>query len=102
SPPGTTSPGCPTHCGNRHPGRVDARQLEYFRPGGDGASVSPAPDSLSLAQPSLSQAIRNLERELGTELFHRIGRRIELTEAGRALIAPPREGLRDPDRPRAA
>ena len=81
---------------------MDARQLEYFLAVADSGSVSRAADSLYLAQPSLSQAIRNLERELGTELFHRIGRRIELTEAGRALIAPARQVLRDLESARTA
>ncbi|MGP4028689.1 LysR family transcriptional regulator [Actinomadura sp. 3N407] len=35
--------------------------------------------------------IRSLEKDLGTPLFHRTGRRVVLTEAGRALIAPARQ-----------
>ena len=82
-------------------GPVDARQLEYFLAVADNGSFSRAAASLHLAQPSLSQAIRNLERELGALLFHRIGRRIELTEAGRAMIAPARQVLRDLETTRA-
>jgi DNA-binding transcriptional LysR family regulator len=80
---------------------MDARQLEYFLAVVDHGSFNRAAGSLHLAQPSLSQAIRNLERELDTLLFHRIGRRIELTEAGRALIAPARQVLRDMETARA-
>jgi DNA-binding transcriptional LysR family regulator len=74
---------------------MDARQLEYFLAVADHGSFNRAAASLHLAQPSLSQAIRSLERELGTLLFHRIGRRIELTEAGQAMIPPARQVLRD-------
>jgi DNA-binding transcriptional LysR family regulator len=80
---------------------VDARQLEYFLAVADHGSFNRAAASLHLAQPSLSQAIRNLERELGALLFHRIGRRIELTEAGRAMIGPARQVLRDLETTRA-
>ena len=80
---------------------MDARQLEYFLAVADHGSFNRAAASLYLAQPSLSQAIRNLERELDVLLFHRIGRRIELTEAGRAMIEPARQVLRDLDTVRA-
>jgi DNA-binding transcriptional LysR family regulator len=80
---------------------MDARQLEYFLAVADNGTFNRAAASLYLAQPSLSQAIRNLERELGTELFHRIGRRIELTEAGRAMIGPARQVMRDLEGARA-
>jgi DNA-binding transcriptional LysR family regulator len=80
---------------------MDARQLEYFLAVADNGSFNRAAASLHLAQPSLSQAIRNLERELGALLFHRIGRRIELTEAGRAMIGPARQVLRDMETARA-
>ena len=39
-----------------------------------------------IVQSALSTSIRNLERELGAELFERTGRRVVLTEAGRALV----------------
>ncbi len=53
-----------------------------------------AAGALYLAQPSLSQAIRALERDLGQELFHRVGRRLVLTDAGHALVEPAREVVR--------
>jgi DNA-binding transcriptional LysR family regulator len=74
---------------------MDARQLEYFLAVVDHGGVSRAAAALFLAQPSLSQAIRALERDLGYELFHRVGRGLVLTDAGRALVEPARDVLRD-------
>jgi len=48
-------------------------------------SFSAAAESLFMAQPSLSEQIRRLEAELGVSLFARVGRGLELTEAGRLL-----------------
>ena len=48
-------------------------------------SFSAAAEALHLAQPSLSEQIRRLEAELGSPLFARGGRGLELTEAGRRL-----------------
>jgi len=73
---------------------VDVRQLEYFLAVVDHGGFNRAAAALYLAQPSLSQAIRSLERDLGSELFHRVGRRAVLTEAGSALIEPARTAVR--------
>jgi DNA-binding transcriptional LysR family regulator len=73
---------------------VDARQLEYFLAVVDHGGVNRAAQALHVAQPSLSQAIRTLERDLGSELFHRVGRRVVLTQAGEALIEPARQVVR--------
>lgn len=78
----------------RHTGRVDRRQLEYFLAVADAGSVTHAARVLSIAQPSLSYAIRGLERELGETLFERHGRGVRLTPAGRALVVPARRALR--------
>jgi LysR family transcriptional regulator, carnitine catabolism transcriptional activator len=74
---------------------VERRQLEYFVAVADHLSFTGAAHVLHVAQPSLSQAIKALERELGVELFHRLGHRIQLTSAGQALLAPARQALRD-------
>ncbi|QUH03681.1 LysR family transcriptional regulator [Saccharopolyspora erythraea] len=74
---------------------MDARRLEYFLAIVDHDGFGRAAQELHIAQPSLSQAIAGLERELGVRLFHRIGRGAVLSDAGRELIAPARQVLRD-------
>ena len=74
---------------------MDARQLKYFLAVVDEGAINRAADSLLIAQPSLSQAIAGLERELGIPLFHRIGRRLVLSEAGETLVGPARIVLRN-------
>jgi DNA-binding transcriptional LysR family regulator len=73
---------------------MDIRHLEYFLAIVDHGGFNRAASALYVSQPSLSQAVRTLERDLGTDLFHRIGRRAVLTEAGKALIDPAREAVR--------
>lgn len=74
---------------------MDARQLEYFVAIVDEGGFHRAAQHLHIAQPSLSQAVRALERDLGVALFHRLGRRAVLTDAGRELLEPARQVLRD-------
>ncbi|MEZ0070135.1 LysR family carnitine catabolism transcriptional activator [Streptacidiphilus sp. MAP12-20] len=69
---------------------MDARQLDYFLAVVEHGGFTRAADALQLAQPSLSQAIRALERDLGAKLFQRAGRGVVLTSAGEALVAPAR------------
>lgn len=73
---------------------MDARQLEYFLAVVDHSGMNRAAQALHVAQPSLSQSVRALERDLGTALFDRVGRRLVLTQAGRALIEPARQVVR--------
>ena len=61
------------------------QQLTYFVAVAERGSFSAAADALHLARPSVSQQIARLEAELGVALFIRAGRRLELTDAGRAL-----------------
>jgi DNA-binding transcriptional LysR family regulator len=74
---------------------VDVRQLRYFLAVVDHQGFSRAAEKLLIAQPSLSQAIKAMEREAGVPLFHRVGRRAVLSEAGRALVGPARLVVRD-------
>jgi DNA-binding transcriptional LysR family regulator len=61
------------------------QQLTYFLAAAEHGSFSAAAENLFMAQPSLSEQIRRLEAELGVPLFARVGRGLELTEAGRLL-----------------
>jgi DNA-binding transcriptional LysR family regulator len=61
---------------------MDLRQLRYVVAVADAGGIRKASRQLDLAQPSLSQALRQLEAELGVELIRRSTRGIELTEAG--------------------
>ncbi|MFD4638024.1 LysR family transcriptional regulator [Lentzea sp. NPDC058436] len=73
---------------------MDVRQLRYFLAVVDHGTVNKAAAALHVAQPSLSQAIRALERDLGVDLFRRVGRRLVLADAGEALIGPARQVVR--------
>ena len=73
---------------------MELRTLRYFVQVADAESFSKAGEHLRVAQPALSRQIRKLEDELGLRLFIRSGRRIELTEAGRLLLARARALLR--------
>lgn len=61
---------------------MDSRQLHYLRTVIDQGSFTAAADALFLTQPSLSTAIRSLEKELGTELLIRSRSGVSATEAG--------------------
>jgi len=74
---------------------MERRQLEYFLAVVRYGSFTSAGRRLRVAQPSLSQAIGALERDLGTPLFHRLGRGVSLTAAGEALVRPAQQVVRD-------
>jgi DNA-binding transcriptional LysR family regulator len=65
---------------------VRLRQLEYLVAIYEHGSFSAAAQRLLVAQPSLSQQIRALERELGAELFERGRHGVALTPAGRVFL----------------
>lgn len=73
---------------------MNVRHLTYFVAVVDHGSVTRAAVALRVAQPSLSQAIRSLESDLRTQLFHRVGRGLVLSPEGQALIGPIRQVLR--------
>jgi LysR family transcriptional regulator, carnitine catabolism transcriptional activator len=74
---------------------VDRRQLEYFLAVAAHGSFTSAAAALHVAQPSLSHAIKAIEREFGAQLFHRLSRGVKLTAAGEALLRPAQQVLRD-------
>jgi LysR family transcriptional regulator, nitrogen assimilation regulatory protein len=65
---------------------VDLKQLEYFRHVAELGSFTRAAAFLSVVQPALSRQVRQLEVELGQNLFDRNGRGVVLTDAGARLL----------------
>jgi LysR family transcriptional regulator, hydrogen peroxide-inducible genes activator len=66
---------------------MELHQLRYFVEVAKLRSFTRAAEKCYVAQPSLSQQIIKLERELGQPLFERLGRTVRMTDAGRALYA---------------
>src|SRR5690606_25595468 len=64
---------------------MEIRQLEYLVAVVDEASFSAAARRLGVAQPSISEQIRNLEREVRQPLLDRLPRRVIPTAAGQTL-----------------
>jgi LysR family nitrogen assimilation transcriptional regulator len=65
---------------------MDLKQLEYFRHVAELGSFTRAAAFLSVVQPALSRQVRQLEVELGQNLFDRNGRGVVLTDAGTRLL----------------
>lgn len=65
---------------------MDLKQLEYFRHVAELGSFTRAASFLSVVQPALSRQVRQLEVELGQNLFDRNGRGVVLTDAGSRLL----------------
>ncbi|MGW1028775.1 LysR family transcriptional regulator [Streptomyces sp. NPDC002577] len=73
------------------------QQLQYFVAVAETRHFTRAAELVHVAQPSLSQQIRALERELGADLFLRARGNIALTDAGEALLPLARRILADAD-----
>ena len=65
---------------------MELHQLRYVCAIAETGSFSRAAERCQVAQPSLSQQVLKLEKDLGTKLFDRLGRSVRLTEAGRAFL----------------
>ena len=65
---------------------MEIHQVRYFLALFEEQSFTRAAKRCGVSQPSLSDAIRRLERKLGRPLFVREGRRVQLTELGRCVL----------------
>lgn len=65
---------------------MDIQALSAFVAVSDSQSFSRAAEQLFITQPAVSKRISALENQLNTRLFDRIGKTVQLTEAGRALL----------------
>ena len=79
------------------PVNVELRHLRYFVAVGEELHFTRAARRVHIAQQPLSAAIARLEQQLGVTLLERTTRRVELTEAGEALLEPARAALRAVD-----
>jgi DNA-binding transcriptional LysR family regulator len=64
---------------------MNFKQMEFFRKTAELENISQAAKELFIAQPALSKAIKDLEKELGYTLFERIGKQIQLNPSGEVL-----------------
>lgn len=74
---------------------MELRQLRYFTTVAEELNFSRAADKLFITQGTLSQQIRQLEGELGSELFTRTSHSVALTEAGAELLPLAKQTLED-------
>jgi LysR family transcriptional regulator, carnitine catabolism transcriptional activator len=76
---------------------MELAQIRYVVAVADSGSFTAAAHQCLVAQPSLSQAIKSVERELGVELFTRTTRPVRVTAAGEAFVNAARVALRAVD-----
>ena len=74
---------------------MDLRQLEIIRAIAETGSFTAAGEKLHVSQSAISRQILLLEDELGEPVFHRIGRRIRITQAGESLLQLSHRVFRD-------
>ncbi|MCY6379647.1 LysR family transcriptional regulator [Hoeflea prorocentri] len=65
---------------------MEIRQMRYFIEVAEQGSLASAASEIGIAQPSLSQQVKNLEERIGTELLIRSSRGVTLTEAGATFL----------------
>jgi LysR family transcriptional regulator, benzoate and cis,cis-muconate-responsive activator of ben and cat genes len=72
---------------------MELRHLRYFAAAAEEENISRAASKLHISQPGISRHIRNLEDEIGFPLFHRKGKSVQLTVAGKILFREARHIL---------
>lgn len=77
---------------------MDTRHLEYFIAVAEEGSFTRAAQRLQTVQSAVSAGVRTLEREVRATLFVRTTRRVELSDAGRALLPEARAAVESVDR----
>ena len=77
---------------------MELRHLRYFITVAEELSFSKAALKLHTAQPSLSQQIKDLEDDIGVQLFHRTKRKVELAEEGLVFLEQARLTLTQADK----
>ena len=80
-----------------YPG-IELRTMRYIVAVGSELHFTRAAERVRVAQPSLSKQIRNVEEELGVELFKRTRKKVEVTEPGRVFIENAQQALLYADR----
>jgi DNA-binding transcriptional LysR family regulator len=76
---------------------MELRHFRYFVAVAEEENVSRAALRLRVSQPGLSRQIRDLEEEIGFQLFQRAAKSLRLTDAGRAFLNQARSVLRRAD-----
>jgi DNA-binding transcriptional LysR family regulator len=66
---------------------LDPRRLAVLREFAARGTIAAAADALAFTPSAVSQQLSQLQREAGVPLFRKVGRRLELTDAGRTLVA---------------
>ena len=77
---------------------LDVRKLRYFATVAELGSFTRAAAALHIAQPALSRQVQQLEQEIGMDLLIRAGRKIQITDAGTAMLRHARTIDRDFER----
>jgi DNA-binding transcriptional LysR family regulator len=72
---------------------LNFHQLHIFYTVAEKGSFSSAAQALHMTQPAVTMQVQSLEEYFGTKVFHRSTKRIELTEAGRALMPFAKRGM---------
>ncbi len=81
---------------------MDLRSMAQMVAIAEHGHMTRAAESLGVSQPALSAAVRKLEAELGTELFHRTGHGVEPTEAGKVFVEHAQITMRASEKAREA